>query len=119
VISAANAAAQRTALGLGTSATQDAVTPTALSADRTITALDDGAQFYCTTALTITIPAALSPRPSCIVDCPPSGNVTVAVTGGALLNGGTTSLTRSRANNPAGVAILAHQDADSYGMSGI
>lgn len=91
---------------------------TPLSADRTITAADDGRQFYCTTALTITVPAGLTPRPTFTVDCPPSGNASVAVSGGATINGATTTLTRSRSSNPAGFVVLAHQDADAYGVSG-
>jgi hypothetical protein len=89
-----------------------------LSANRLITAADDGAVFSCSTALTITIPAGLSPRPSFAVDCPPTGSLTIAVSGGALINGATVSLTRSRATNPAGVVVLSHLDADSYGVSG-
>jgi hypothetical protein len=92
--------------------------PQALSGPYTVTSADDGKMFYCTAPLTITFPAALSPRPSLVVDCPPSGSVTVAVSGGATINGATSSLTRSRSTNPAGFAVIAHQDADDYGVSG-
>lgn len=83
-----------------------------------LTSADDGKVFSCTAALTITIQATLSPRPSVIVIPPPSGNVSIAVSGGAKLNGATTTLTRSRASNLAGVAVVPYVDADGYGVSG-
>lgn len=90
-----------------------------LSADYALSAADDGKQFACTTALNINVPDALVPRPTVFVDAPPSGNVSIVRSGSvALINGAATTLTRSRASNPAGFAILAHQDADSYGVSG-
>lgn len=92
--------------------------PITLTGDRTITADDDGAVFACSTALTLTIPAGLSPRPSFVADPPPTGNLSIAVSGATTINGATTTLTRTRASNPAGVGVLAHQDSDSYGVSG-
>ena len=89
-----------------------------LSGPRTITADDDQKQFTCTTALTITIPELLSPRPSFIVNAPPTGNVSLDPTGAAQLNGATTTLTRSRANNPAGFVVTAYAESDGYGVSG-
>ena len=89
-----------------------------LNADRTIRASDDGRQFTCTTALTITIPASLSPRPSFVAHPPASGNLSIAVSGGAQINGSTATLTRSRANNFAGVAVVAYAESDGYGVSG-
>lgn len=89
-----------------------------ISTDTLITAADDGRTFNCTTALTITIPELLSPRPSFIVNPPASGNVSIAVSGGANINGSTTTLTRSRASNPAGVAVVPYAESDGYGVSG-
>ena len=89
-----------------------------LSGPRTITADDDQKQFTCTTALAITIPASLSPRPSFVVSPPATGNVSIAVSGGAQVNGATTTLTRSRANNPAGFVVTAYAESDGYGVSG-
>lgn len=89
-----------------------------LSADRVITAADDGTVFQCTTALTITIPAGLSTQPSFVADPPATGNLTIAVSGGAQINGGTSSLTRARSSNPAGVAVTAHNESNQYGVSG-
>ena len=89
-----------------------------LTGDRTITAADDARTFNCTTALTITIPELLSPRPSFIVNPPPTGNVSLDPTGAAQLNGAGTTLTRSRASNPAGIAVVAYAESDGYGVSG-
>ena len=89
-----------------------------LYGDYTVTAADDGVIFNCTTALTITIPELLSPRPSFIVNPPATGNVSLDPTGAAQLNGAGTTLTRSRANNPAGVAVVAYAESDGYGVSG-
>lgn len=97
-------------------ATQPASTP--LSANYVLQAADDGRQFHATAALTVTVPVALSPRPSVAIDCPPTGNLSIAVSGGATINGATTTLTRTRANNVGGVLIQAHQDADAYGVTG-
>lgn len=92
--------------------------PVTLSADYTVTAADDSAVFTCTTALTITVPELLSPRPSFIVNAPASGNVSLDPTGAAQLNGAGTTLTRSRSSNPAGIAVVAYSESDGYGVSG-
>ena len=89
-----------------------------ISTDTLITAADDGRTFNCTTALTITIPANLSPRPSFIVNPPPTGNASIAVSGGANINGATTTLTRARSANVAGFAVVPYAESDGYGVSG-
>lgn len=90
-----------------------------LQGDYTLASSDEGKQFACTTALNINVPDALVPRPTVFVDAPPTGNVSIVRSGSAaLINGASTTLTRSRSSNPAGFVILAHQDADSYGVSG-
>lgn len=89
-----------------------------LSTSITLTSDDDGATFACTTALTISIPELLSPRPSIVVIPPESGNVSLDPTGAAQLNGAGTTLTRNRTNNPAGVAVVAYAESDGYGVSG-
>ena len=83
-----------------------------------ITAADDGRTFNCTTALTITIPANLSPRPNFIVNPPPTGNASIAVSGGANINGAITTLTRARSANVAGFAVVPYAESDGYGVSG-
>lgn len=84
---------------------------------RSITA-EDNAKFLAPTgSLTYTIPAGLDPMPSFTVDCPASGTVSIARSGGATLNGAGTTLTRTRASNPVGFVVLAHE-SDAYGVSG-
>lgn len=90
----------------------------ALDADYTLAATDDQAILNPSTALTITIPASLSPRPLVVVVPPPSGNVSVAVSGGATANAATTTLTRARSANPAGFAITPYMEGDGYGVGG-
>ena len=92
--------------------------PIIVSADRTIAASDDGKVFSLTVAATLTIPANLSPRPSFIVNPPASGNVSIAVSGGANINGATTTLTRARSANVAGFAVVPYAESDGYGVSG-
>lgn len=97
-----------------------AIVPVTLNADYTITAADDGKQFNCSTALTITVPAGLSPKPSFIPVPPPTGNLSLAWTGGATGNGAATTITRTRANNPAGLVVVPYVDVtDGYGVSGV
>lgn len=92
---------------------------TADTASRTITAEDNGKFLAPTQTLTYTIPEGLAPMPSFTVDCPASGTISIARSGGATLNGAGTTLTRTRANNPVGFVVLAHSEADSYGISGV
>ena len=86
---------------------------------RSITVDDNGKLLAPTGPLIYTIPAGLSPPPSFSLDCPLAGAVTIAVSGGALTNGATTSLNRSRASNLVGFVIVAHNEVDSYGVSGV
>lgn len=88
------------------------------AASRDITAADNAKSLAPTGALTYTIPAGLSPMPSFTVDCPASGTISIAKSGAATLNGAGTTLTRTRASNPVGFVVLAHTDADAYGVSG-
>ena len=65
---------------------------------------------------------------ACVVDSvkaasdvysPVSGTISIARSGAATINGAGTTLTRTRATNPVGFVVLAHSDADAYGVSGI
>lgn len=85
---------------------------------RSITISDNGQALAPSAALTYTIPAGLSPMPSFTIDCPSSGVVTIAVSGGSTINGVTTTLTRSRTANPVGFVVLAHSESNFYGVSG-
>ncbi len=95
-----------------------ASTPTLVTGSRALTASDDGTLLECSTALTLTIHAGLSPNPSIVVIPPASGVLTIAVSGGATVNGGTASITRSRAQNPAGVVIQPYNASNTYAASG-
>ena len=86
-----------------------------INGNYTISSFDDRKSFACTTALTVTIPTGLSPRPSVCILPPPTGNL-LSITGP--LNGSSQTLTRTRGSNVAGVAINAYPDADNYGVSG-
>ena len=93
-------------------------TPVDKAASFSLAATDDGKVFNCTAALTITIPAGLATRPQFAVMAPPTGNVSIAVTGGALVNGATTTLTRARSANVAGFVVSPYSESDGYGVSG-
>lgn len=84
----------------------------------TLAAADDGKVFNVTTAITVTIPNGLSPRPNVAFVPPPTGNLSIAVTGGANINGAATTLTRARSANPAGFVVTPYTESDGYGVSG-
>lgn len=88
-----------------------------MTSSRDITADDNGKFLTPTGTLTLTIPEGLDPMPSFTVDCPASGTVSIARSGSATINGAGTTLTRTRADNPVGFVVLAHE-SDAYGVSG-
>lgn len=90
---------------------------TPVASSRDITADDNGKFLAPAATLTLTIPAGLDPMPSFTVDCPASGTVSIARSTTATINGAGTTLTRTRANNPVGFVVLAHEP-DAYGVSG-
>lgn len=90
---------------------------TPVTSSRDITSDDNGKFLTPTGTLTLTIPAGLDPMPSFTVDCPASGTVSIARSTTATINGAGTTLTRTRANNPVGFVVLAHE-SDAYGVSG-
>ena len=105
----ASAAGLQAAPGLG---------PGTLTADYILKTTDNGKYFRCTTALTVTAPIGISLPDGVIVDPPASGSLTVASDGTSTLNGATSSITRTAANNPAGVAIKSRITANDFGVSG-
>lgn len=76
--------------GGGGAAEVDVIT---VSASRDLADSDYGNILHCTTTLTLTIPATLRTKFWCIVH--PSGTTSIASSGGTLLNGATTTLTRT------------------------
>jgi hypothetical protein len=96
-----------------------ALEPVVDATSRAITAADNGRRLAPAAGITYTIPAGLSPKPAFSVQCPPSGTVTIAVSGGATINGAGTALTRARTSNRVGFVVEPYTDAgDAYGVSG-
>jgi hypothetical protein len=117
LLTAATTASQKAILSI-TQSDVATVAPSALPVSYTLQVTDDGKSYYTTSTSTISIPDALSPRPSVFIDCPNTGTVTVQRSGTvALINGGTVPVVKNRLGNPAGFVIIAHQDADSYGVA--
>lgn len=106
--------ANQTLGGGGASSTES------LSGPRTITADDDQKQFTCITALTVTCPNGLSPKPSTIFFPPATGNLTLTPAGGATLNGSASPITRAfTGTNKLGVALIPNPyDVNDYTVSG-
>jgi hypothetical protein len=88
-----------------------------VSSSRNITAADDRCILRCAAGITLTIPTGLSPNPRFIVEFE-SGTISVATSGGVTINGATTTLTRTIANNQAGFAVVPRATANTYGVSG-
>ncbi len=87
-----------------------------VGSSRALTAADNGALLEATATVTLTVPIGLPAGFACVVI--PSGTTSVASSGGALLNGATTTLTRAAASN-AMFAIQSRASAvDSYVVSG-
>ncbi len=86
--------------------------------DIVLSRADDQKIYACMTALTVTVPAGISPRPSAVFIPPATGNLSIATSGGAQINGATTTLTRGRSSNPAGIVIQPYAESDGYGVSG-
>lgn len=89
-----------------------------LAGNYTLQATDDQQSFDCASALTISIPDGLSPRPTITVTPPPTGNVSFAMLGAETLNGALTTLTRARSANVGGVVLKGYTDAATYGLTG-
>jgi hypothetical protein len=101
-------------------APEDSTQAIPLYGDYALKATDADSRFAAMVALTLTIPAGLSPMPSCIVLAPPDpGIVTLNFTGGAKGNGSVASIGRMRNANPAGVGIVALYEQDQYGITGV
>lgn len=89
---------------------------TQVGTSRALTADDNGQTLECTATVTLTVPVGLEANFGCAVI--PNGTTSIASSGGALLNGATSTLTRAAANNPL-VAIVARASAvDSYVVTG-
>lgn len=86
---------------------------------RSIAANESGSLLWPAAGVNLTVPAGLTPKPSISFDCPATGSVTITPGVGVLINNSGAPITRSRANNPVGFILVAHQEENSYGLSGI
>ena len=116
----ANLPSINTALAAALAAKDSVVVPTELTGNLVMSPGDDGSHRYCTTALTLSTPLGLSPRPGMIIDPPASGVLTITPTGGCTVNGSSSSITRAFATNRLGVAIRPNlHDVNDYSVSGV
>jgi len=91
-------------------------TTTAVASSRALTAADNGNTLECAAGITVTVPAGLGANFGVAIEVP-AGTVSIASSGGALLNGATTTLTRASTNIM--FAIVARASAtDSYSVTG-
>lgn len=91
--------------------------PTLVATSRALTQADNGMWLECTATVTLTVPVGLIGFSCSVI---PSGTTSIASSGGALLNGATTTLTRAAATAAnAIVSIVGRTSAvDSYVVSG-
>lgn len=102
---------------LGPSSVSGDGIPVPVASSRALTAADNGMVLECTATVTLTVPAGLPNGFACAVI--PSGTTSIASSGGALLNGATSTLTRAAATN-AMFAIQERASAtDSFVVSGV
>lgn len=89
----------------------------AVAASRDLTAADNGKTLECTNSgLTLTVPLGLGSNFGCAII--PNGTTSIASSGGTLLNGATSTLTRAASGNAA-VAIIPRISAvNSYVVTG-
>jgi hypothetical protein len=87
-----------------------------VGAARTLTEADNEKVIECTGTLTITVPINLPAGFNCRVI--PSGTTSIASSGGTLLNGATTTLTRTAAANPIFDIVARFSAKNSYVVTG-
>ena len=106
-------------IAIGVMVRSGAGAPTPHSADFALTNLDDETVHTCTTALSVNVAGGLTPQPNSIVFPPGTGNLTVTCSGGATINGATTPIIRTFANNRLGVYIFPNPNTPGdYTVSG-
>jgi hypothetical protein len=89
----------------------------AVSASRVLTDEDNGLTLECTVAtLSLTVPATLKANFGCAII--PNGTTSIVSSGGVLLNGAVTTLTRADSAN-ALFAIVPRSVANSYVVTGV
>jgi hypothetical protein len=89
----------------------------AVGASRPLTAADNGLTLECTAAtLTLSVPAGLGANFGCAVI--PNGTTSIASSGGTLLNGATSTVTRAAASNAIFALVPRSSAVDSYVVTG-
>ncbi len=84
---------------------------------RALTAEDDGQILECTTSgLTLTVPIGLGANFGCAVI--PNGTTSIATSGGALVNGAGTTITRAAASNAMFALVSRVSATNSYVVTG-
>jgi hypothetical protein len=87
-----------------------------VSGSRVLSDSDNGKVLECIATSTLTVPIGLKPGFRCTILA--SGTTSVAASGGALVNGATSTLTRAAASNPAFDIIARVSAVDSYLVTG-
>lgn len=86
-----------------------------VSNSRTLTAADNGLTLECTATVTLTVPVGLANFGCAII---PSGTTSIASDGTALLNGGTSTVTRAAGSNALFAIQCRASAVDSYVVTG-
>lgn len=94
----------------------DAFGTTAVASSRALTDADNGKTLECTGTVTLTVPTGLMTNFGCAII--PNGTTSVASSGGALINGATTTLTRAASANAVFAIVPRASAANSYVVTG-
>jgi hypothetical protein len=89
---------------------------TEVASSRDLTNADNGKTLECTGTVTLTVPINLQSNFGCAII--PNGTTSIASSGGALLNGATSTLTRAAASNAVFAIVPRASAANSYVVTG-
>ena len=89
---------------------------TAVASSRALTDADNGKTLECTATVTLTVPTGLMSNFGCAII--PNGTTSIASSGGALIQGATTTLTRAAATNAIFAIVPRASAANSYVVTG-
>lgn len=87
-----------------------------VATSRDLTSSDDGYTLECTATVTLNIPAGLPANFGCAII--PNGITSISASGGALLNGAGTTLTRAASANALFAIVSRVSAANSYVVTG-
>lgn len=89
---------------------------TTVATSRSLTDADNGKTLECTATVTLTVPIGLMTNFGCAII--PNGTTSIASSGGALIQGATTTLTRAAATNAIFAIVPRASAANSYVVTG-